>query len=313
MPRTTEAFSKALREYLKDMEIRGLSNYTLKGARVNLKRGAEILRKNNMTVNPATMTQEHLAVIRDHSSGGIAYRRLLVEWMSRLMKFCGNHQKPFVWTETARNRPRITPEEWAECLEACYDSGDIRGATVLLLESLTIRRIGVIRMSPEDIEPTRVKVTGKGRMGGKQRFIPITAEMYALLQDYLGWRKREIKKALAINPQATIPDKLIIWRNGGNLGNMKDWGLDRMLRRVGRRVGVHLTHHMIRRMACRELYYLCRETGRAVEDAMAISGHSTHRVFMDYAEITEDDSRTLIVALQKRRLLSESERTLISR
>lgn len=302
MPRRNdEVFRAKLKEYERDMRTRGLSYKYIQMEITGLQRCARILLSTGLTMNPNKMTQEHLAAIRDGISGRPRNKQFYTEMLRRFLRFLGNPLPNFRWPDYTPDRPRVRPEDWATAMEGCYQANDIRGATVLLLESLSIRRVGITRLKPEDIFQTHILVTGKGRMGGKYRKIPITPEIYLQLQEYIAWRQREIKRVLNNNPQTKIPEKLIIWARVKAMGSCSGKSIDTIVKDAGRRVGVKLTNHPIRRMACRELYEAVKATGKPMRTAMEITGHQNEQVFMTYVGSIEDDARELIQVLVEQR------------
>jgi len=294
MPKPIRAYNTQATEYMHELRIRGSSKGYIKDVRNHLKNAAKILDAADVMVAPHRMTKEHLAIVRDETPGSQIYKKMRTETLRRFLKHQGNYIQNFRWVRPEPNRKRIRFEDWALSIEKCWEIGDIRGATVLLLESLTIRGIGVTRMTPDDIMPTCVWTMDKGRLGGKKRKIPITPEIYIQLQQYLDWRRLEVTRILKANPRAEIPTGLIIWTRRAVMGSCTRATIEAIVKGAGRRVGVSLNSHPIRRMACQELFEAVKNSELTIQEAMAISGHENEKDFMIYVGSIEAGSRKLI-------------------
>lgn len=297
MPRTTEVFTRKLNEYLTRMRNKGLTERYVHEMDMTIRRCMKILKEHDRLVPPAQITQEHLAIIRESipfgKDGKQESKKRHVELFRMFLGECSNRQDPLLWPEHVPDRPRISMEDFQKIIEGCLDCGDIRGATVMQIMSLSARRVAVLRARPEDISPHSMKLRDKGRGGGKERNMPIEPEEYENFLQYLHWRQLEIQKVLKANPNAKIPDRLIIWTRKNAMGNINKTSLDTLVKKCGRRVGIHLTSHMLRRMAARELYDACKETGAPIDTAMEITGHKNREIFMDYVGAIDDQKRDL--------------------
>jgi integrase len=319
MPKPIRIYKEQMSEYLRDLEVRGASKEYRQDVRMHLLNAADLLEQQGMMTRPERMTQEHMAIVRDNTGGSIVWKKARTGALWRFMKFCGNYQRNFHWPQVEHHRQRVTWEDWDTALEGCWEAGDIRAATILILESLTIRGIGVLRMKPDDIDQDCVWALDKGRMGGKRRKIPITQQTYFQLRQYLDWRRQEIQRILQNNPSAAMPDSLIIWTRKNTMGNVRNRNtIEDIVKAAGRRVGVKLNSHAIRRMACRELYKQVKaskntENPFTLQEAMQISGHEKEQDFLIYVGSVEDGSRQLMEAMMQNRNAQKKAQTIIAR
>lgn len=311
MPRRKdETFRAYAKIYLKNLKDRGLSKRYINRVDKDLKECCRILLEGGHTTHPKKINQEHLNYIRENLECGNSRKKYIIGILCAFVKFHGNYQKNFMWPSTIPKRPRVTREQWQVAMEGCYNAGDIIGATVLLLASLGIRRIGIWRMRPDDIKMTHISVLGKGMAGGKLRNVPISMEIYTQLQEYKSWRQQVIDRILQNNPNATVPDKLIISYRKKVMSSACVNTISEICLSAGRRVGIHLTTHMLRRMFCRELYEEAKRSGdfeTSLQSAIVVTGHEHVHTFMEYVGDIEADSRNLMDRVLASRKMTQSQ------
>ncbi len=305
MPRVTEVFNKKLKDYLTRMRYKGVTERYVIEIEYALEKCRNILTDCKLLVSPSKITQHHLAIIREAipygKDGNQLNKKRHVKLFRSFLLWCGNKTDHLLWPEHLPNRPRITPEDFARVLMGCYEAKDVRGATVMLMLSLSARRVAVLRARPEDISSTQILLKDKGRGGGKPRTIPIGPEDYAQFVQYLNWRQNEIQRVLRNNSNAKIPDGLFIWTRTNKMGTVSKSTVDSIVEQCGRRVGVKLSSHMPRRMTSRELYYACIEAGLPLDTAMEITGHTDRKTFMEYVGAIDDDKRNLMDKVRENR------------
>jgi integrase len=304
MPTKERTFRELVRRYA-DSKVRTTPRYRRELVRI-LNRVATRLESAGMDLGIKKMSDAHVMLVFETAGGSLSNRSYEAEMFRTFLKHEKVVTEPLRMPKPDPERPRISPETFAKLHEAALRAGDVRGAIILLLESLTIRRVGISRLRPEDISQSSVQVLDKGRMGGKPRRIPITPEVWEQLQQYLDWRQRQIMATLQRNPSAAIPRRLIIWTRFGSMGDAKTGALDLYVKKCGARCGVNLSHHMMRRMACRELW----EAGERPEVAMKITGHSELETFLTYVGSMDAQTAALMSAmLEKRRMVAQPVRT----
>lgn len=162
-----------------------------------------------------------------------------------------------------QRRDRITPQEFARLLSLCENPRD--RALLLFLGDNGARRAEVVALNWRDVDlksKTAIILEGKGR---KWRPVPFGTRTQTALREY--WRGLDNR-----DPDASVFQSL---RGGGRLtGN----GLYQWLARLGKRAGIKVTPHVLRRYAARQLY----SAGMDVETLAKIMGHSTTRVTWGY-------------------------------
>lgn len=256
------------------------------------------LEKGGMELHIPSMGNKEVEYVHDTAPGGPQNIYYQTHIFRTFLKRHGIITEPIATPLPEPDRPRTTPEQYDMAYRKALEAGDIVGATVVLLESLTIRRIGVMRLIPKDIKPTHINVLDKGRNGGTPRTIPITPDVWEQLQQYLAWRKQKIQEVLERRPDCPIPTKLIIWVGVNAMGNCGRTKMDSIVLAVGARVGIHLTHHPMRRMGCRELRKVC---GDRTDIAMKISGHTDEKTFLTYSGVEEEEKASLMQKMMEER------------
>lgn len=305
MPRPQGVFYKKLKEYKARMRNKGLTERYITEVDRAIKRCVKILKEHNQLVHPRNLTEHHLAIIRESIPFGMNgtqnNKRRHIELLRSFLRWTGCELEPLQWPEHVPKRPALPSEDFSRVMQGCYEAKDIRGATVMLLLSLSARRIAVLRAKPEDIQTDRILLKDKGHGGGKERLIPLRPEDHEQLHQYLRWRQQEIQRVLLNNSKASIPEGLIIWTRKNAMGTVGKTSLDNIIKKCGRRVGIHLTSHMPRRMMSRDLYQACKEIGEPIETAMEITGHKDKDTFLIYVGAIEDNKRALMDKVMENR------------
>lgn len=300
MPTKERTFREAVQRYVQTRS--GVTPTYRRTLERILNQIGDRLAEAGLELNVAKMGDREVMAAFETAQGGLSNRRYQADMLRTFLRRNRVVTEPLRTPTPSPERPRIAPEQFVQIHEAALRAGDLRGAAVLLLESLTIRRVGISRLRPEDISPTSVQVLDKGRYGGKPRRIPITPEVWEQLQQYLGWRQREIMRVLAERPEHPIPKRLIIWTHRVRMGDASRTLLDSWVKQCGARCGVNLSHHMMRRMACRELW----EATDRPEVAMEISGHSNLKTFLMYVGSMDSQKQALVATmLEKRQTLAK--------
>lgn len=296
MPTIRQRYREAVREYIgAEMALNG-AKWRRRAERMLLTAG-ELLESEGLLEHQKSMTDAHVAAVYRLTSGGTPMKVYATQAFRSMLAAYGVRTRPLRVKRPEPNRPRIGLEDFLTIHRAARAQGDVQGATVLLLGSLTLRAVGMLRLRPQDVNQSEIIVRDKGRMDGAVRRIPITPSIWAQLQDYLDWRQQTILVTIERRPGASIPDSLLI-QTRPRLAPMSYDTLLALCHRCGRRAGMRLSPHMLRRMACRELVQQC---GGRLDVAMRISGHKDVQMLMDYAGETADEKRDLIVRMMEER------------
>jgi len=159
---------------------------------------------------------------------------------------------------------------------------------------LGMRRIEVLRLTPESFSGTFVDVLGKGPQGGKPRRIPYHRDTDRVFKRYMEYRDTVIKLARSQFPVSTkVPDSLLIWSRGNRLFeySRKGESVDRHLKKLGPDIGYpDLSNHTLRRTFGREMYRSMVKLNKVRIPTIAkIMGHDSIEQCLKYLGIDLDD------------------------
>ena len=149
---------------------------------------------------------------------------------------------------------------------------------------LRVAEITDLRLS--DIYPDVVRVQGKF---GKVRHLPLEPLVANHLEHYIRTQRVEVvQKAIEKGWMSSgMPEELILRNARGRLGGYTEDGLRKMLARHGKRVGILIGPHDMRRTFGRELH----RRGVDIEYISQLLGHSSSTVTRLYLGIDVDDMR----------------------
>ncbi|MGW2652859.1 tyrosine-type recombinase/integrase, partial [Streptomyces sp. NPDC001478] len=192
------------------------------------------------------MTRDDVAVQRNPVPVGHANRRR-----------SGNRGAPLL--RTPRTLPRVLgPGEVEAVLGTLNTVRDRAMVLAMLLGGL--RRCEVLGLRLGDISPGERRVFISEGKGGHQRLIPISAQFFTAVGDYLGRERPPVDH-----------DRLFVVLRGPTRGKpLSAAGLDEILEGAQRRTG-------LTRLTCHQLRHTCltrlREAGMALEAVQAQAGH----------------------------------------
>lgn len=192
------------------------------------------------------MTRDDLAIDRNPVPTGLATRRR-----------GGNRGAPLL--RTPRTLPRVLgPGEVEAVLGAVNTARDRAMVLAMLLGGL--RRCEVLGLKLGDLSPGERRVFINEGKGGHQRLIPVSAQFFAAVGDYLDWERPPVDH-----------DQLFVVLRGPTRGRpLSADGLDEILDGVRKRTGLaKLTCHQLRHTCLTRL----REAGMALEAVQAQAGH----------------------------------------
>ena len=168
-------------------------------------------------------------------------------------------------------KPALTPEQVEALLKACEGREWLRlrdRALILLLLDTGLRIHECYQLRVMDVVQNALIVRGKG---GKQRVVVLSAEVRLALQRYL--------KACPYRPTAEQP----LW--WGTDGALTLHGIKLAVRKVGKRAGVKVGAHQLRRtFATWSL-----RNGIDLEHLRLLMGHSDLKTTQQYLALVEDD------------------------
>jgi integrase len=230
---------------------------------------------------PRTLSRAHLEILRQGMKWAPATLALHLVALRRFVRWAGNplaaEAAAWVVSRAAPSHRRwLTRKDLARLY--CASRGLER--VLISLEGFNgLRRVEVLRLRPQDIDPTahRLHVLGKGRNGGKWRTIPLFSETQTLLER---WRDRQ-----------PADDRLVpLSRSGADL----------LLRRAVERSGlsrqnIHVSHHDLRRTFGR----LSHEAGMDLVQLKNLYGHSSLDQTVHYIGLDEDRMRAGLASLAR--------------
>lgn len=192
------------------------------------------------------MTRDDLAIDRNPVPTGLANRRR-----------SGNRGAPLL--RTPRTLPRVLgPGEVETVLGALNTARDRAMVLAMLLGGL--RRCEVLGLRLGDLSPGERRVFISEGKGGHQRLIPVSAQFFSAVGDYLD-RER---------PPAEHDRLFVVLRGPTRSRPLSADGLDEILDGVRKRTGLpKLTCHQLRHTCLTRL----REAGMALEAVQAQAGH----------------------------------------
>ncbi|MFE7842404.1 tyrosine-type recombinase/integrase [Streptomyces sp. NPDC057474] len=192
------------------------------------------------------MTRDDLAIDRNPVPTGLANRRR-----------SGNRGAPLL--RTPRTLPRVLgPAEVETVLGAVNTARDRAMVLAMLLGRL--RRCEVLGLRLGDLSPGERRVFISEGKGGHQRLIPVSAQFFRAVGDYLDRERPPVDH-----------DRLFVVLRGPTRGRpLSADGLDEILDGVRKRTGLP-------RLTCHQLRHTCltrlREAGMALEAVQAQAGH----------------------------------------
>ncbi|MFC8406531.1 tyrosine-type recombinase/integrase [Streptomyces griseoincarnatus] len=192
------------------------------------------------------MTRDDLAIDHNPVPTGLAHRRR-----------SGNRGAPLL--RTPRTLPRVLgPGEVETVLAALNTARDRAMILAMLLGGL--RRCEVLGLRLGDLSPGERRVFISEGKGGHQRLIPISAQFFSAVGDYLDRERPPVEH-----------DHLFVVLRGPTRGRpLSADGLDEILDGVRKRTGLpKLTCHQLRHTCLTRL----REAGMALEAVQAQAGH----------------------------------------
>ncbi|OLZ61211.1 integrase [Streptomyces sp. IMTB 2501] len=192
------------------------------------------------------MTRDDLAIDRNPVPTGLANRRR-----------SGNRAAPLL--RTPRTLPRVLGLAEVETVLGAVNTARDR-AMVLAMLLGGLRRCEVLSLRLGDLSPGERRVFISEGKGGHQRLIPVSAQFFTAVGDYLDRERPPVDH-----------DRLFVVLRGPTRGRpLSADGLDEILDGVQKRTGLP-------RLTCHQLRHTCltrlREAGMALEAVQAQAGH----------------------------------------
>ena len=209
--------------------------------------------------------------------------------LKQMLKLIGNPAWQAHIQFQADTRPHVdwlSPEDARKVLDSEVITPTQHLVIVLAL-CMGLRKVEIAHLRTQDLNVTNeyITVLGKGRAGGKLRLVPFHKRFLPALDRYLGVRGNIILKA-----RNDPPDELILWldrqdRMARPYEAVKGSGLDCMIRRASKSIGVKFSAHTLRRTFGRLLWL----SGVPVVTIAKILGHSSTEQTLEYIGANLDD------------------------
>ena len=189
----------------------------------------------------------------------------------------------------------LRPPERKRLLDSAERLGVLAHLMVSLEMLMGLRRSELLRLTLRDLGREELTVRGKGRLGGKTRYVPWHDEVRRILPEFLEYRRQ-----MAEGHKGT-DDGLMVVRKLGD-GRLKTWSHDW--------VDVHVMipaftdagvkrpdnlNHMLRRTYGRRLWDL----GVPIERIAHLMGHEDTRTTIRYLGLNRDDARAAMDVLNR--------------
>lgn len=157
---------------------------------------------------------------------------------------------------------------------------------------LGMRRVEVLRLTPESFLGDRVRIQGKGPVGGKTRFMPYHPSTSDILATYNNHRRSVIDQAKGRSHFVEVPPDLLIYYRYGRLrayDQVKATAINNRVAAVGKKVGIeNLANHMMRRTFGRTMW----RDGVKIETISAMLGHDSIEQTLEYIGANIDDMQS---------------------
>lgn len=129
---------------------------------------------------------------------------------------------------------------------------DVEYVSVILASELGLRRAEIAALQLQDIQGDSLLI--RGAKGGKVLPVPLTMSVAATLDAWIVVRREMVLKAISFDPSTPIPEEVLVWQRGPKVRPYSPKTISDIIRSVGRRIGIKLSPHDLRRSCGRELY-----------------------------------------------------------
>lgn len=230
---TNTVFNGQLKTFLDYLSLKGRKDTTLRTYREAMRSMVRVWGGDILSITPEGVVQlkEMLRICENSKKTYLVVlgRFLEVHGRDNVVK-----QADILWNRTDKKRLFITPDEFRVLIATC----DARERLALALGAyMGLRRSEIIGLRFSDMHGNIFTIHGKGHgAGGKVAHIKAPKPVLNFLKAYLRVRPR------------VVCDHVLLTLDGRR---MTSEGLGRLIKRAGRRCGVEMTPHSLRRLfAC---------------------------------------------------------------
>jgi integrase/recombinase XerD len=291
MPTAWRLLEDEVEDYLQELRDGDRAEITIKEYRWTLRTIFQALRDAKLQINPRKVGRPEINYLRNEFLAGRSerYKANMVSMLIGFAKWAGNQEMTkirvgFGNIQTKRVR-------WLENDQAMTLKLNARGVERMIVHlelDLGTRRVEILRLKVSDFSTGRINainLLGKGRYGGKPRTINWHPETPKVLEEYLELRDTEIGKAKRKNPGVEVPQNLLIYERNGKLHAYQKSAIEKILNKLGERVGFHFSNHDLRRTCGRMMY----RAGVPIEIIARKFGHTDTRTTMKYLGLDFED------------------------
>ena len=270
MPRATSPlWARRLREFLKSKEG-FVSEYTLRKYRREIGGTLEMLADAGLEADPKKIGEKEVQYLlkmwrmKGHHPNYIKWK---LNHLGLILTFYRNDilkRLKLPLQEVERTHVRWLGEMEVERIWAAAESlGPQYEIRIHLGLDLLLRKVEMYRLKVSDFTRFgnghgKIRVLGKGRMGGKEAIIPFHPDTDYYLTRYLEWREEQFARAeksgLPIEEEAR--DAFLIWfRRDWGLGREHYTTMDNRLAKIAELARVRFSYHDLRRTGAK-FYWL---------------------------------------------------------
>lgn len=298
LPDVARGWREQVERYVEKRSRESLSARHLREICRVLTRTGELLEAEGLLCHPSRVDDQHLDFLLggpwrppSETEGGLSPRTRLyhVCILNGFLKEHGNllvERRRLRFPESpVRPRKALDPDQAQRLLEVASRRGIVPHAFVAFEMLMGLRRSEVLRISVADLEDDALKVHGKGRAGGKTRWVPYHSEVRRILPDLLTHRAD-----VMAGYRGGDPGRVFVHRTKG--GTVRTWGRwyvdERLMRPVFEDAGVRMAwnlNHALRRTFGRTLW----TKGVPLEVISDLLGHQDTKTTIRYLALRKDD------------------------
>ena len=298
LPDAARVWKEQVERYVEKRKREGLSARHIREIRRVLAQVGSELEANGIACHPSRFGDEQLDCLLNgrwrsasQSTPGLSprTRSYNVCLLNGFVKEHGNlaiekrrlrfHESP------VRPRRALEPDQARRLLEAASRRGIVTHAFVAFEMLMGLRRCEVLRITLQDLETDALRVHGKGRGGGKTRWVPYHSEVQRILPDLLAHRAQLVEGHDGEDPGW-------VFVHTGRSGELRSWGPtyvdDRIMSPVFEEAGVRAAwylNHALRRTFGRTLW----SKGVPLEVVSDLLGHRDTKTTIRYLALRRDD------------------------
>lgn len=288
---------KEIDRFLREKQESGKTPKTIEDYREVLRPAAQRLYDAGMDLNPRRFTQDHINFLasswanrEDGTPNTHNYCVHNLQIVRGFVRYCGHKSadKLRIAPKT-QDRPHARWLTKAQAQALVREAQGVERMIVHLELRIGMRRIETLRITPRDFRgglSPEVRILGKGN---KVREVPWAGDTAPELGYWMTLRDARIAEVRAVDPDASVPESLLLYAGHGRLSAYSESGVDAIIERAGRRVGIaRLSNHDLRRTYGRLVYFA---NGRRIGDLVELMGHETEEQTRRYLGLGADHLR----------------------